>query len=165
MCITVFVLKLINLFNAYILLFLSIWVFVLLTGNKSRGWKTCCVSNVKQTMHQNFSNSCYSLHLRFAVSALGDDFTGGGKWYSFHCIYWYVTYYVLLCCIWSDVSWSLLVNWFSFREFPNHDKRQKQSQSHNLPFCSYETCCHLRIAPRAGNFKKYGILNCCARRM
>ena len=30
-------------------------------------------------MHQNFSNSCYSLHLRFAVSALGDDFMGGGS--------------------------------------------------------------------------------------
>lgn len=92
MCITVFVLKLINLFNAYILLFLSIWVFVLLTGNKSRGWKTCCVSNVKQTMHQNFSNSCYSLHLRFAVSALGDDFTGGGKVI-------FISLYLLICNI------------------------------------------------------------------
>lgn len=64
-----FVLKLINLFNAYILLFLP--EFVLLTANKSRGY---CSSNVKQTVHQHFYNSRYSLHLCFAVSALGDDF-------------------------------------------------------------------------------------------
>lgn len=146
--ITVFVLKLINLFNAYILFLPD---FVLLTGNKSRG---CCLSNVKQNVHQHFYNSCYSLHLCFAVSALGDDFATNEKqrkkkWYSFHCIYLYVTYYVLLCRTWSDVSWSLLVKWFSFTEFPNHDKRRKkQSQSHNLPFCLYATCCHLHIAPR-----------------
>lgn len=43
-----------------------------------------------------------------------------------------------------------------FREFPNHDKRQKQSQNHNLPFCSYETCCHFcAIAPRVRKFKDY----------
>lgn len=39
------------------------------------------------------------------------------KWNSFNCIYWYVTYYVLLCRIWSDVLWSLLVTWFYSESF------------------------------------------------
>lgn len=43
--------------------------FVLLTGSKSRGGKRVAF------MHQNFYNSCYSLHSCFAISALGDDFT------------------------------------------------------------------------------------------
>lgn len=45
------------------------------------GMKTCCLSNVKQTMHPLFYNSCYSLHLCFAVFRLflGDDFLGGKK--------------------------------------------------------------------------------------
>lgn len=81
-----------------------------------KGMKTCCLSNVKQTMHQHFYTSCYSLHLCFAVSALSDDFTIK-KGDSFYCIYRYVTNYVLLCCIWSDVLWSLLVKWFYSESF------------------------------------------------
>lgn len=96
------------------------------------GMKTCCLSNVKQTMHRLFYNSCYSLHLCFAVSALGDDFLGKKKkkkWYSFHCIYWYVTYYVLLCRIWSDVLWSLLVKWFSSESFQIMTKDKSSHKS------------------------------------
>lgn len=69
---------------------------------------------------------------RFAVSALGDGFykkkATKKKWYSFNCIYWYVTYYVLLCCIWSDVSWSLLVKRFYSESFQIMTKDKKQSQ-------------------------------------
>lgn len=49
-----------------------------------KGMKTLCL--VKQTMHQHFSNSCYSLHLCFAVSALGDGFYKQTKKSDIHLI-------------------------------------------------------------------------------
>lgn len=119
-----------------------------------KGIKTLCLSNVKQTMHQHFYNSCYSLHLCFAVSALADDFAEKKKSDSFHCIYWYVTYSVLLCRIWSDVLWSLLVKGLYSESFQIMTKDKNSHQSHNLPFCSYKTCCHLHVAARAGNLKR-----------
>lgn len=133
--ITVFVLKLVNLFNAYIL-----WFFILilfwLTGNKSRGMKTCCLSNVKHQHFIIFFNSCYSLHLRFAVSALGDDFFFGGGDVIF------ISLYLLICNILCFTVSCLIrcvvvtaCEMILFREFPNHDKRQTQPQSHNTPFC------------------------------
>lgn len=117
--------------------------FVLLTGNKSRGMKRCCLSNVKHQHFILFFNSCYSLHLRFAVSALGDDFMGGKTWYSFHCIYWYVTYYVLLCRVWSDVSWSLLVKWFYSESFQIMTKDKRTCKVITRRFVRFR-----------GNFKK-----------
>lgn len=103
--------------------------------------KTCRCSNVKQTMHQQFFITHVLLFIYVLLFWLWVTILQKKKWSSFHCIYWYVTYYVLLCRIWSDVSWSKLVKWF-YSEFPNHDKRQKRSQSHNLPFCSHEKRCH-----------------------
>lgn len=103
--------------------------------------------------HQHFYNSCYSLHSCFAVSALGDDFTKTKKvifisLYLLICnILCFTVSYLIRCVVVTARKMSL------FREFPNHDKIQKQSQSHNLLFCSYETC-HLHVAPRAGNLKK-----------
>lgn len=137
--ITVFVLKLVNLFNAYILLFYISW-FCFTNWKQINGMKTCCLPNVKQTMHQHFYNSRYSLHLCFAVSALGDDFTKKKKWYSFHCIYWYVTYYVLLCRIWSDVSWSLLVKRFYSESF---QIMTKHKSSHKVIICHFVRMRHV----------------------
>lgn len=78
-----------------------------------KGMETFCLSNVKQNMHQNFYNSCYSLHLCFAVSALGDDFTKKKKKADIYFIvFTYVWHILFLCRVWSDVSWSLLVKWF-----------------------------------------------------
>lgn len=106
-----------------------------------KGMKMCCLSNVKQTMHQHFYNSCYSLHSCFAVSALGDDFTKKKKkWYSFHCIYWYVTYYVLLYRVWSDVSWSLLVKWFYSESF---QIMTKDKSSHKVITCHFVCMGHV----------------------
>lgn len=94
-----------------------------------KGMKTLCL--VEKTMRRHFSNSCYSLHLLFCCFSFGWWFLQKKqqkKWYSFNCIYWYVTYYVLLCCIWSDVSWSLLVKWFYSESFQIMTKDTKQSQ-------------------------------------
>lgn len=118
-----------------------------------KGMKTCCLSNVKQAMDQHFYNSCYSLHLCFAVSALGDDFKKKKrkKKVIFISLYLLITYYVLLCRIWSDcVSWSLLlVKWFFSSE--SFQIMTKDKSSHKVIIC--HTCCHLHIAPRAGNLK------------
>lgn len=95
-----------------------------------KGMKTLCL--VEKTMHQHFSNSCYSLHFLFCRFNFGWWFLQKKqqkKWYSFNCIYWYVTYYVLLCCVWSDVSWSLLVKWFCSESFQIMTKDKKQSQT------------------------------------
>lgn len=117
-----------------------------------KGMKTCCLSNVKQAMDQHFYNSCYSLHLCFAVLALGDNFRKKKKKKNNNVIsislYLLITYYVLLCRIWSDVSWSLLVKWFFFREFPNHDKSKS---GHKVIICHPSH--HLHIARKAGNLK------------
>lgn len=45
---------------------------------------------------------------------------------------------------------------FFFREFPNHDKRQKQSQSHNLPYMLSLAHC-----TKSRKFKEYNVLKCC----
>lgn len=42
---------------------------------------------------------------------------------------------------------------FFFREFPNHDKRQKQSQSHNLPYMLSLAHC-----TKSRKFKEYSVL-------
>lgn len=93
----------------------------------------------------------------FAVLALGDYFTTTTttkKWYSFHCIYWYVTYYVLLWCIWSDVLWSRLVKWFYSESFQIMTKDKHGHRIIICHFCLYRTCCHLHIAPRAGTLRR-----------
>lgn len=117
-----------------------------------KGMKMCCLSNVKQTMHQHFHNSCYSLHSCFAVSALGDDFTKKKvifiSLYLLICNILCFTVSYLIRCVVVTARKMIL-----FREFPNHDKIWKQSQSHYLPSCSYGACCHLQIAPRAGILK------------
>lgn len=72
--ISLFVLNLINLFMPIYCCFYVPW-FCLTNWKQIKEVKTCCLSNVKQTMFQHFYNSCYSLHSRFAVLPLGDDFT------------------------------------------------------------------------------------------
>lgn len=83
--------------------------------------KTCCLSNVKQTMHQHFYNPCHTLHLGFAVLALGDDFTKKMI---------FISLYLLICNILCfTVSYLIrrvvvtACEMILFREFPNHDKR------------------------------------------
>lgn len=73
----------------------------------------------------------------------------------------FISSYLLICNILrSTVSYLIrcvvvtACKMILFREFPNHDKTEEQSQSHNLPYCLYATCCHLNIAPRAGNLKR-----------
>lgn len=97
-----------------------------------KGMKT----NVQQNMHQHFSNSYYSLHLCFTVPAFLWWFYKK-KRYSFHCIYWYVTYYVLLCCIWLDVLWSLLVKLFSFLFFQSFQIMTKDKSRHKVIICHF----------------------------
>lgn len=117
-----------------------------------KGMKTCCWSNVKQAMDQNFYNSCSSLHLCFAVSALGDDFKKKEKKKGdIHFIVFtdnilcFTVWYLIRC-----VSWSLLlVKWFFSSE--SFQIMTKDKSSHKVIIC--HTCCHLHIAPRAGNLK------------
>lgn len=95
------------------------------------GMKTCCLSNVKQTMHRLFYKSCYSLHLCFAVSALGDDFLEKKKKKKVIFISLYLLICNILCFTVSYLIRCVVVTackMIFFREFPNHDKRQKQSQ-------------------------------------
>lgn len=123
--ITVFVLKWINLFNAYILLFLHILLFVLLTGNKSRGWK----HRAYLTLSRPCINTFIIHVILFIYVLLFPLWVMIKKWYSFHCIYWYVTYYVLLCRIWSDVLWSLLVKIILFRVSKSWQKINEVTKS------------------------------------
>lgn len=123
-----------------------------------KGMETFCLSNVKQNMHQNFYNSCYSLHLCFAVSALGDDFTKKKKKsrYLFHCIYLRVTYSVFVSCLIRCVVVTACKMIYS--EFQNHDKREKQSQSHNLTCCFVHNLLSNAYCTRSRKFKRSCVL-------
>ena len=106
-----------------------------------KGMKTCCLSNVKRT----HASTLFIIHVilfihvllfRLWVMILQKQ----KKWYSFHCIYWYVTYYVLLCRIWSDVSWSLLVKGFYSESF---QIMTKYKSSHKVIICYFVRMRHV----------------------
>lgn len=114
--------------------------FVLLTGNKSMGWKHVAYLMLSKPCINIFIIHVilfiYVLLFRLWVMILQKK----KKWYSFHCIYWYVTYYVLLCRIWSDVSWSLLVKRFYSESF---QIMTKHKSSHKVIICHFVRMRHV----------------------
>lgn len=123
---------LIYLMPIYYCFYISCFCFT--NWKQIKGTKTSCLSNVRQNMHQQFYNSCYSLHLCFVVSALGDDFAK--KKVIFISLYLLICNILcfIMCRIWSDVLWSFLVKWFYSESFQimTNDKR-----SHKVIICHF----------------------------
>lgn len=87
-----------------------------------KGMTSSCLSNVKQIVRQHFYNSCYSLHLCFAVSALGDVFQkeDDKKVIISLCLL------IVTCFTVSYLIGRVVVTaceMILFGLFPNHDKR------------------------------------------
>lgn len=122
-----------------------------------KGMKTCCLSNVKQAMDQHFYNSCYSLHLCFAVLALGDNFRKKKKkkqqQRDIHFIVFtdnilcFTVSYLIRCVVVTTCKMIFL------QRVSKSWQKQKRSQSHNLP--SISSLAHCNKSRKFKEYRKY----------